>query len=561
MSSVVWSVLSSCCLITAGCQVIIGIDDPCCPPDCGPPADAGPGEDGPRPDAARPEFSFAVLTVNATIPLDGTNVIDVEVQRRGGFDGEVTVTGMSLPTGLLVEPITIPSGQTMAQVPVGARAPLRLGNVISFDLVATADALPARMATVTDAEITGKPGSLDDSFGSDGTGIAAIAFGGDDDGAFFDLEVISNGDVLALGWGTGGLGAIRFALIRLDAGGLRDPDFNGGALVRTGFVQSTGDSAVAHAVGRQSGGRIIAMGGHSTFPSLPPDIALARYSPTGEQGDIDFGNFDAGKSRIDLGGEETAFAGLVLPDNRILVVGESSGQLFIARATHFGELDTSFHAPAGFDIPGLGAYSRAEDVIVDHHGRLLVAGFAQLDEDLDMVVLRYTPDGLLDIGFGDGGVVTLGLPVITERAVSVALRGDGRIVVAGTSNVNGNEDFQVRQLLEDGAPDPSFGDMGVSTPAMGPGNDAAADMLLLPDGRVVVIGNRAQADQVVARYTPGGALDPYFGQGGVLDLFVGDYGEIHAIEQYSYSQVVIAGGDSGGSPGPGTFGLVLRMWM
>jgi uncharacterized delta-60 repeat protein len=567
MPSALWRALLSCSLITAGCQAILGIEDLGSRPDGGtgsvdarPGADARPTTDASPPDAARPEFSFAVLTVNATIPLDGTNVIDVEVQRRGGFDGDVAVAAMSPPNGIQVDPITIPAGQTVAQIPVGARAPLLLGNTISFDLVATADALPARTAAVTNAEITGKPGSPDNSFGVDAMGYAAVSFGSDDDGAFFDLDVLNNGDVLALGWGTGGLGARRFALMRLRANGTPDPNFNGGAMARTGFGTSSGDNAQAYAVGRQVDGRVIAMGGHSAGTSLLPDIALARYSITGAVGDVEFGNFQSGKSRIDLGGDEEVTAGLVLPDSRIVVVGQSSGQLFIARATPTGFIDTTFHAPAGYDIPIPGVQSGAEAVIVDDRGRLLVAGFVEAMGNRDMVVLRYTADGVLDTAFGDGGVVRLGAPVVLERAAGIALRAGGRIVVAGTSNANGNDDFQLRQLMENGAPDLAFGDMGVSTPAMGPGSDVAEDMLLLPDGRVVVVGNTA-GGPVVARYTRGGALDAYFGQDGVLNPYVGENGAIHTIEQYSNSKVLIAGGNSGGTPGPGTFGIILRLWM
>lgn len=560
MSRLIWCALLSCSLLTAGCQVILGIEDLGSRPDGGtpPPDGAGPEPDA-APDASSPEFSFAVLTVNATIPLGGTNVIEVEVQRRGGFDGEVTVMAMSPPTGLQIEPITIPPGQGLAQVPVRAAAPLTLGNTVSFALVATADALSPRMAEVNDAEITGKPGDYDIGFGPTATGYSAISFGSDDDGAFFDLDVLPNNDVLAVGWGTGGLGARKFALIRLRPDGQPDPNFNGGAPVRTGFESSSGDNAQAYAVGRQVDGRMIAMGGHSAGSSFPPDIALVRYTAAGAVGDAEFGN--NGKSRINLGGNEEVTDGLVLPDSKILVVGQSGTQLFIARATPSGSLDTTFHAPTGFDIPGIGVQSGAEAVIVDDRGRLLVAGFADNNaDDRDMVVLRYTPEGQLDAAFGDQGVVRLGTPEAAERAVGIAVRPDGRIVVAGTSNAGGNDDFQLRQLMENGAPDLGFGAMGVNGQPTGPGNEVAEDMLLLPDGRVVVVGN-AGGGPVVARYTRGGALDAYFGQGGIHTPYVGDNGAIYTIEQASNSKVLIAGGNSGGTPGPGTFGIIVRMWM
>jgi uncharacterized delta-60 repeat protein len=504
-----------------------------------------------------------VLTVNATIPFHGTNLLDVEIQRSGGFDGEVEIAVMSPPTGLTVEPLTIPPGQTAAQLAVSAQDPLAQGNTVSFDLVATADGLADRMASVLDAEITGQPGTNDTTFGLDATGYSAIGFGADDDGAFFDLDVLANGDILAFGWGTGGLGARRFALLRLGAGGAPDPNFNNGTLVRTDFESgSSGENAQGYAVGRQVDGRIIGIGWHSAGTSFPPDIGLMRYSAAGAVGDQEFGNYLAGKSRINLGGLEEVTDGLVLSDSKIVIVGHSNNQLFVARATATGNVDDAFAGGDGFDIPGLGQQSGAEAVTLDERDRLLVAGFADFDGNRDMVVLRYTPDGQLDVTFGDRGVVRLSDPVAAERAMAIVARPNGRIVVAGTTNVGGALDFSVRQLLEDGKPDLDFGAMGVNEQPISPGDDEPTDMALLPDGRLVVVGNSKALGPVVVRYSRGGALDPYFGDGaGVLAPYIGESGSLQAVEVYDKNKVLIAGGNAGGTPGPGTFGIVVRMWM
>ncbi len=44
-------------------------------------------------------FSFAVLSPNVTVPLTGKNVIEFEIQRTGGFSGDVTVAPMSPSPG------------------------------------------------------------------------------------------------------------------------------------------------------------------------------------------------------------------------------------------------------------------------------------------------------------------------------------------------------------------------------------------------------------------------------------------------------------------------------
>jgi uncharacterized delta-60 repeat protein len=562
MSSVIWHSFSHalvlCSLLASGCQAILGIEELHGRSDGG-------VTDAATPDAGAPGFSFAVLTVNATIPLDGTNVLDVELQRTGGFTGEVTITALSPPTGIEVETLILAGGQTAGQLAVGARAPLLLGDTVSFDLVATASGVPMRMAAIAGAEITGKPGSLDASFGAQATGYAAVSFGNDDGGAFFDLDVLGNGDILALGWGTGGLGANRFAITRLLAGGAPDASFQQGALVRTDFESgSTGENAQAYAVGRQVDGRIIAIGWHEAGTAFLPDIALARYGADGVVGDLEFGNYRSGKSRIDLGGNEQVTDGLVLPDSSILAVGQRDGQLFVARATPTGYLDTSFAAPAGYHVLTLAPSSGAEAVITDPEGRLLVAGFLDR-ESRDMLVLRYTADGALDPSFGQGGYVVLGDPVASEHAMAIAVRPDGRIVVAGHSNAAGNLDFELRQLLADGSPDPAFGPgdvgAGVARPPITAANDLAADMLVLPDGRILVAGNSEQGGPMLARYTRAGQLDPYFGQAGLLGPYIGESGVIHTVELHASSKVLIAGGNAGGTPGPGTFGIIVRMWM
>jgi hypothetical protein len=61
---------------------------------------------------------------------------------------------------------------------------------------------------------------------------------------------------------------------------------------------------------------------------------------------------------------------------------------------------------------------------------------------------RYHPDGALDSSFGTGGIVVTPLPGV-ERANSVTLQGDGKIVIVGYTDPNGG-DFLVARY--DGDP-------------------------------------------------------------------------------------------------------------
>ncbi|WP_433932635.1 hypothetical protein AB3662_00530 [Sorangium cellulosum] len=408
------------------------------------------------------------------------------------------------------------------------------------------------------AEPSALAGQLDPSFGGEGTGMARVRFGADDDGGFFKLDV-AGGEIVAGGWGQGGLGGVRFRVARLTGDGARDPGFGDGGMVMTSWAASTGDYVYLAGVGDQRGGAIVAVGWRDRFGGGSADVALARYAKDGSL-DPSFG--DGGKRLLDLGGDEVIRAGLVARDDRIVAVGQRDGRLLIARATADGALDTSFARPRGYRTLALGPASVAEAVAIDLRGRLVVVGSAETDGQRDMVVVRLLPDGALDGSFGDRGVIVAGDPGIDERAVAVALSPGGAVVVAGDAGAAGARDFQVRRFLPDGAPDLAFGEAGVAAWPTTGGDDLAEDMVLLPGGAVIVAGNGGDAaTPLLARYTCGGALDPAFGDGGVLPVDLGEFGVLHTVRVISGNQILLGGGDVGMSPGPGTYGVVARMWM
>ncbi|WP_437587616.1 hypothetical protein [Sorangium sp. So ce1000] len=502
------------------------------------------------------DFSLVVLTPNVTVPLGGKNLVEIEIRRTGGFDGEVTVEAVSPPAGLVVESIKIAAKDTKAEVVIGAEAPLALGNTISFTLSATSGALEST-AAVTNALVTGRPGSLDATFGV-ATGIAPVRFGNDDGGYFTDIEVVGE-RILATGWGVGGLGGSSMKIARLTGAGALDPDFASGAMLSTRIGSSSGAEAQSYAVGHQVDGKIIAIGWHE-IPE-PRDIALWRVSASGATGDPNFGN--SGKALVDTGGEETVLDGLVLANDKILVAGVRDARMMVARITSAGALDTTFAAPNGFWA--LDRASTARAVAVDREGRILVVGEVDTGGGLtDGILARFLASGQPDTTFGTGGQLVFGTSAISEGTAAIAVLDDGRLLVTGSASHGGSADFEVRRFLADGAADPSFGDAGVVALPITDGDDVAADGIVLPDGRILVVGNAtggAAPGPVLARYLRDGRLDRNFGTGGVLSLYVGDSGSIQRAAVYPGHKVVVCGANQGGVPGPGTYGIVARLWM
>ena len=68
----------------------------------------------------------------------------------------------------------------------------------------------------------------------------------------------------------------------------------------------------------------------------------------------------------------------------------------------------------------------------------------------------------------------------------LARLADGHLALAGHI---GNEDFAVALLREDGRPEGSFADGGVTRVSFGPGSDRATGVAALPDGGFLVGGS------------------------------------------------------------------------
>ncbi len=175
-------------------------------------------------------------------------------------------------------------------------------------------------------------------------------------------------------------------------------------------------------------------------------------------------------------------------------------------------------------------------------GKVVVAGATK--------VVRYLANGKLDKGFGQGGSVTIPRPPGSVFVLAgVAVDSTGRIVLAGLTRplpTNSIPDPVISsaaliRLGVDGTPDPSFGnggtvitDFGLGAPKEGGGTYLGAsvglrDIVIDSQNRPVVTGGyvteltgsesrSAVSKGFVARFTETGALDPSFGQSGMLSI-------------------------------------------
>jgi len=234
-------------------------------------------------------------------------------------------------------------------------------------------------------------------------------------------------------------------------------------------------------------------------------------------GDLDPSFGDNGRLLFigDIRATDELFDILLLPDGKIVGVGFTTfdtQDVVIARFNEDGSFDTSFglNGKAVYDF---GASERARAVIVLEDGKYLIAGDQRVSGDSNILLVRVDSDGALDTSFGTEGVL-----IIEEGyANDLLLLPDGRIIVGATVDVN-DDDFALVVLDPSGRLDTTFGDGGYVRVSFGGTEDEFRRLALTLDGRILAAGLSDSGDLLVTRITPSGRLDSDFGSGGKVIL-------------------------------------------
>src|SRR5438067_5130273 len=303
-----------------------------------------------------------------------------------------------------------------------------------------------------------------------------------------------------------------FKVVRYNSNGSLDTSFGDGGIVTTTFPEGS----YAFDVALQADGKIIAAG--TVFVDFNPgdssntDFALARYNPDGTP-DATFGN--GGQVSTDfLGLEDDAFSLLIQPDGKIVAVGSANDpasfyDFAAVRYLSNGTIDTTFgvagKVPTDF---GDQNFDRARSSALQPDGRIVAAGFAvsQNGGIQNFAVARYTSNGVLDTGFGTGGMTQIDFGNCCQGAAKVLLQSNGKIITVGGSNGESSEDdFLLARLTPTGALDPAFGAGGNVRTSFGDLNGGANGAVFQPDGKIVAVGFQATgleqfADFALARY-------------------------------------------------------------
>jgi uncharacterized delta-60 repeat protein len=192
-----------------------------------------------------------------------------------------------------------------------------------------------------------------------------------------------------------------------------------------------------------------------------------------------------------------------------------------------GELNSSFGSGGMINIclGPAAADEWANGVAIQPDGGILLGGYVNNSYGL----ARFESDGTLDGGFGTGGRVLAILGSGGGGPVGMALQQDEKIVIAGSVSFSAFDPyargfFAVRHD-RNGNRDASFGNGGLATVLFNGAGAYASDMVVQPDGKVVVSGYAIQGyeqDFALARFDANGSLDSSFHGNGRVITDLGD---------------------------------------
>lgn len=339
-------------------------------------------------------------------------------------------------------------------------------------------------------------GTLDNAFGINGKVLLAIG-NGDECGQ--SIVIQSDGKILVAGSSNNGAND-DFALVRYKSNGTLDSTFGTGGIVITAFGSAADNG---YSVVIQIDGKIVVVG--STKNGTPTHFALVRYNSDGTL-DNTFGTSGKVITPVGIYYFDSAYSVAIQSDGKIVVSGTSDNIFALVRFNSDGSLDNTFGTGGKVTTNvGPGGIQIGYSVAIQIDGKIVASGFKNNGNgNSSIFVVRYNNIGILDNTFGTGGIVitTFGAD---DLAFSVALQSDGKIVVAGYGNNGGgiNYDIALLRYNNDGSLDNTFGTGGKVTTAIGSSYDKAYSVALQSDGKIVVAGASmigSSVDFAITRY-------------------------------------------------------------
>lgn len=390
-----------------------------------------------------------------------------------------------------------------------------------------------------------QPGALDPTFNTTGYVIDPVNSGDN----VQKILLQPDQKVLVIGMSFDAGYTSRAIVFRYLPDGTRDPEFGTDGL----FTFEMDNEANLYSAVLTPEGKIILVGSTTDYQTYR--ILLMRLNADGTLDDSFAGNgaVDQVVTPVATAGEDMAYDVALDADNNILVCGSSYDENYIRRPivvrfTPGGELDTTFGVNGVATIPVAVGACGFRGIQVQPDGRIVATGyFGNTELWYVLLLVRFETDGTLDGSFGEEGVVKYNYGNVDDEGYDLVLTPDGSILVAGiTVTQTYNYSALLMKFTSDGAVDGSFGTDGAVEEDLD-NFDYAAEVALQADGSIIMagtsgVGPPSTFDLAVWKYTGNGTRDDTFGVNGLAQPQIpGHSAMIYGMDIQSDGKILVGG--------------------
>lgn len=218
---------------------------------------------------------------------------------------------------------------------------------------------------------------------------------------------------------------------------------------------------------------------------------------------------------------------------KILVAGQTFNganyDFLLMQYLNDGSLDNSFGVN-GIVTTSIGSFDdKARSIAIQTDGKIVLGGFSNDGIKDNFALVRYLSNGAIDSTFNGVGIVTTSIGNTGENINSIAIQNDGSIFAAGFTQSGTNMDFAVAKYQSNGILDSSFDNDGYIVTPIGSSIEYANKVIVQADGKIIVFGASLQSgnyDFAMVRYNNDGSYDNTFNSNGfITPYFSGNFNE------------------------------------
>lgn len=352
-----------------------------------------------------------------------------------------------------------------------------------------------------------------------GDGIVTATPGPNNDGKSSDVLLQPDGKILVAGKTLQPASDEDFLLIRYNTNGTLDNTFGTGGVVITAVSNAAEGIGDIHL---QPDGKILALG----YNGMTGSTCIVRYNSDGSL-DNTFGaggivNWDlTGVGQIQIPGD------LALQSNGKIVLGVTTfGDAIYNSDIAFGRLNSNGTIDNTYGTNGIVLYHLTfdfdilSDMDIQADGKVIAVGYIQnLTGNSYIFSALLDSDGIFDAAYDGGLILDTISSIQSDYANCILVQPDGKILIGGTSTEQAASKYLFIRYNSNGTRDNTFGTNGVVTQTFNSGSRYLQDMVLMPNGKILVVGkDDFGSDTHFARFNTNGTPDNTFNSDGHAEV-------------------------------------------